>query len=96
VARQHLHQHVHSILQYKILAEKDKVRGVPNCTSQDLHRQIKLLFANAPEELGQIDLTAVGDAETLNFNPDFKLVKWTHSQDFKGVIYFRSLCNWPH
>jgi len=86
VAETYLHRQVWAILQYKIRTEKANVQGVANCTSKDLRCQIELLFADCTDDLGDISLADLKDKDnSLNWEPDFRLVKFRAPCDFKGT-----------
>jgi hypothetical protein len=89
LARYYLHQQVRAVLRYKIRAEKERVEGVPNCTSKDLRRQIDLLFAPGSHELmlGAISLTTLSDADTLAWETSLKPAKYTNPQTFEGNLF---------
>lgn len=85
ISRRLLHRQVRTILQYKITAEADNIKGIPNCTSRDLRNQIKLLFTDAPPDLGEIDLTNLEKETSLEYTPDFRVVMWVTPNPFEGV-----------
>jgi len=85
LARTYLHQQVRAILKYKIRAEKKGIRGVPNCESADVRRQIELLFAEGMAEFGGLDITDLSDASTLSWNPELTPHKRTEAIVFKGM-----------
>ena len=92
-ARMYLHRQVWAILRYKMRAEEENVEGVPNCTSNDIRRQVDLLFTHGGDEiiLGDISLTTLSDADTLGWNTTLKPVKFRISLAFEGNFFFFSV-----
>jgi hypothetical protein len=89
-ARMYLHRQVRAILRYKMRAEEENVEGVPNCTSNDIRRQVDLLFAHGGDEivLGDISLTTLSDADTLGWDTTLKPVKFRIPLAFEGNFFF--------
>jgi hypothetical protein len=72
-------------MQYKLNAEEENVRGVPNCSSRDLRRQIDLLFARMTE-FGVVSFSDLKNADTLSWEPDLTPLRRKNPMDFKGIF----------
>ena len=91
LARKFLHQQVRAILKYKIMAQKSKIRGVPNCSAVDVRRQIELLFAEGMPELRGLSIAELRDAESLSWPYDDNVLtpeKQSTPWKFTGKVYF--------
>jgi len=84
-ARTYLHHQIRAILHYKMMAEKENVQGVPNCTAADLRRQITLLFADGLTEFRGLSLLDLTEAASLAWETGLTPKKRGKPLDFIGI-----------
>lgn len=85
VARKYLHNQVRAILKYKMTAEKNRIGGVPNCTTAALRRQINLLFADGRlSELGGLSVDDLTDMDSLAWESHLKPERRKKAEYFCG------------
>lgn len=87
LSREYLHQQIRAIVKYKLNAEKENIGGIPNCTSSDLRRQIKLLFQEGMGEFKGVSLGELRDATSLAWTPELTPEKRINPLEFKGMRY---------
>ena len=81
----YLHHQIRAILHYKMMAEKENVQGVPNCTAADLRRQITLLFADGLTEFRGLSLLDLMEAASLAWETGLTPKKRGKPLDFIGI-----------
>ena len=87
VARKYLHNQVRAILKYKITAEKERVGGVPNCTTKAFRRQISLLFSDGKmTKLGGLDVNDLTDMDSLAWETSIKPSRRSKALEFDGIV----------
>ncbi len=87
IARQYLHNQVRAILKYKITAEKERVGGVPNCTTKALRRQISLLFsAGQMTELEAPNVDDLTDMDSLAWETTLTPSRRSKALKFNGIV----------
>ena len=87
IARQYLHNQVRAILKYKMTAEKERVGGVPNCTTKALRRQISLLFsAGQMTELGAPNVDDLTDMDSLAWETTLTPSRRSKALKFNGIV----------
>jgi hypothetical protein len=87
LARKYLHHQVRGILKYKTTSEKERVGGVPNCTTKALRRQISLLFTGEKAELlGGLDVEDLTRADSLAWESKLKPSCRRMAVPFSGIV----------